>query len=148
MVMCWTAGQKVMPSCPTWSMNLWHVIHSFTVSLSPWPGFNQNWFQYWVVGIKRRLKPNISSLHQNSTHTNSYWSHKNFLGALFTNTNYRKISNIRFTKSQNFNVSHLSLKLSLRNILKPSLSEGRCSWSSANRRCSNFIWVTNNSIAY
>ena len=26
--------------------------------------------------------------------------------------------------------------------------EWRCSWSSADRRCSNFIWVINNSIAY
>ena len=26
--------------------------------------------------------------------------------------------------------------------------EWRCSWSSADRRCSNYIWVTNNFIAY
>ena len=26
--------------------------------------------------------------------------------------------------------------------------EGRCSWSSADRRCFNYIWVINNSIAY
>ena len=26
--------------------------------------------------------------------------------------------------------------------------EWRCSWSSADRRCSNYIWVINNSIAY
>ena len=26
--------------------------------------------------------------------------------------------------------------------------EWRCSWSSANRRCSNYIWVINNFIAY
>ena len=26
--------------------------------------------------------------------------------------------------------------------------EWRCSWSSADRQCSNYIWVTNNSIAY
>ena len=26
--------------------------------------------------------------------------------------------------------------------------EGRCSWSSADRRCSNYIWVINNFIAY
>ena len=35
--------------------------------------------------------------------------------------NYHKISNIRRTKSQNLNVSHLFLQLSLRNILKPSI---------------------------
>ena len=40
-----------------------------------------------------------------------------------THTNYRKISNIRRTKSQNLNVSYLGLQLSLRNtcILKPSV---------------------------
>ena len=35
-------------------------------------------------------------------------------------TSYRKISNIRRTKSQNVNVSRLGLQLSLRNIFKPS----------------------------
>ena len=34
---------------------------------------------------------------------------------------YRKISNIRRTKSQNLNVSRLGLQVSLRNILKPSV---------------------------
>ena len=38
-----------------------------------------------------------------------------------THTNYRKISNIRRTKSQNLNVSYLGLQLSLCNILKPSV---------------------------
>ena len=42
-----------------------------------------------------------------------------------------------------------SLPLSLSNPLKPVLSwEWRCSWSSADRRCSNYIWVINNFIAY
>ena len=35
--------------------------------------------------------------------------------------NYRKISNIRRTKSQIFNVPRLGMQLSLRNILKPSV---------------------------
>ena len=34
---------------------------------------------------------------------------------------YRKISNIRHTKSPNLNVSRLGLQLSLHNILKPSV---------------------------
>ena len=33
---------------------------------------------------------------------------------------YHKVSNIRCTKSQNLNVSHLGLQLSLRNILNPT----------------------------
>ena len=63
---------------------------------------------------------------------------------------YRQISNIRGTKSQNLNDSHLVLRL-----FSPSLywshvfsREWRCSWSSADRRCSNYIWVINNLIAY
>ena len=35
---------------------------------------------------------------------------------------YRKLSNIRRTKSQNLNVSRHGLELSLNNILKPSVS--------------------------
>ena len=35
--------------------------------------------------------------------------------------NYRKLSNIRRSKSQNLNVSRLGLQLSLRNILKPNV---------------------------
>ena len=58
---------------------------------------------------------------------------------------YRKISNIRRTKRQNFNDSHFVLKLSLPNPLKPGFSrKWRCSWSSADKRCSNCIWVINN----
>ena len=54
--------------------------------------------------------------------------------------NYRQISNIRRAKSQNLNVYRLVLQLSLPNPLKPD-REWRCSWSSADRRCSNCIWV-------
>ena len=65
---------------------------------------------------------------------------------------YCKISNIRCTKSPNSNVSHLCLQLSSHNIFKhlsQVLSgEWRCSWSSTDRRCSNYIWVINNLIAY
>ena len=61
--------------------------------------------------------------------------------------NCHKISNISRTKSQNLNDSDLLLKSSLPNPLKPG-REWRCSWSSADRRCSNYIWVIDNSIAY
>ena len=65
---------------------------------------------------------------------------------------YCKISNIRCTKSPNSNVSQLCLQLSSHNIFKhlsQVLSgEWRCSWSSTDRRCSNYIWVINNLIAY
>ena len=54
------------------------------------------------------------------------------------NSNYHQISNIRRTESQNLNVSHLVLQLSLCKYWSQMLSrEWRCSWSSADRRCSN-----------
>ena len=41
------------------------------------------------------------------------------------------------------------LTLALPNPLKPGVSqEWRCSWSSADRRCCNYIWVINNFIVY
>ena len=56
-----------------------------------------------------------------------------------------QISKLRCLKSKNLNVSHLILQASLRNLLKPGVSrKWRCSWSSADRRCSNYIRVINN----
>ena len=63
------------------------------------------------------------------------------------NTWMTKFSNIRRTKSQNLNVSRLGLQLSLHNISCWSQilsGEWRCSWSSADRWCSNYIRVINN----
>ena len=59
------------------------------------------------------------------------------------NEDYHKVSTKRCTKSQNLNVSHLVLQLSLPNPLKPGVEFKM----SANRRCSNYIWVINNFIA-
>ena len=60
---------------------------------------------------------------------------------------YHKTSSISCTKYQNLNVSCLVLQLSLLNPLKPG-RKWRCSWSSADRRCTNYIWVINNFIDY
>ena len=61
----------------------------------------------------------------------------------------REISNIQRTKPKNLNVSRLVVQLSLCNLLKPGVKlKWRCRWSSANRRCSNYIWVINNYIAH
>ena len=63
--------------------------------------------------------------------------------------NYCKISNISYTKSQTemFLISSCSClcPIHLSQLLR---QEWRCSWSSADRRCSNCIWVINNLIAY
>ena len=62
---------------------------------------------------------------------------------------YRKISNIRHTNFPNLNFSRLGLYLSLPVYWSQVLNgKWRCSWSSANRWCSNYIWVINNLIAY
>ena len=61
---------------------------------------------------------------------------------------YRQISNIERTKSQTSNVSCLVLQLFCTSHWSQVLSrEWKCSWSSADRRCSNYIWVVNNFIA-
>ena len=62
---------------------------------------------------------------------------------------YRKIYNIRRTKSQNLNAVNSAFS-SLRTIYWSQVFSGewRCSWGSADRRCSNYIWVINNFIAH
>ena len=62
---------------------------------------------------------------------------------------YRQISKIRRTKSQTLFVYCLVLQLFLLSHWSQVWSpEWRCNWSSANRRCSNYIWVINYFIAY
>ena len=62
---------------------------------------------------------------------------------------YRQVSNISHTKSQYLTNSCTVLQLSLLKHLSQMLSrEWRCSWSSADRRCSNYIWVIDNFIAF
>ena len=63
---------------------------------------------------------------------------------------YRQTSNISRTKSPNLNVSRLVLQLSLPKPLKPAVKSRmkmqlECS---ADRRCSNYIYVIHNLIAY
>ena len=62
---------------------------------------------------------------------------------------HHKSSNISHTKSQNLNDSRLILQWFSEIHWSQVLSqEWRCSWSSTDRRCSNYIWVINNSIVY
>ena len=62
---------------------------------------------------------------------------------------YCQVYTISHTKSQNLNVSHLILQLSSPIYWSQVLNQTwRCSWSSANRQWSNYIWVINNIIAY
>ena len=66
------------------------------------------------------------------------------------NSDCRKVSNIKrnqISKFKCFIVSSCSCLYSIRwsHVLS---WEWRCSWSSAERRCSNYIWVINNLVAY
>ena len=71
--------------------------------------------------------------------------------SLVLNHHYiRQVSNIKPTKSQHLKKSRTVLRLSKCRIPWSPMSsqEWRCSWSSADRRCSNYIWVNDNFIAY
>ena len=62
---------------------------------------------------------------------------------------YRQTSNIRRTRFQNLNVSRLVLQLFCPIYWSQMSSpEWKWSWSSADRRCSNYIWAINNFISY
>ena len=75
-----------------------------------------------------------------------------FIDALTNWTNFHKyceFSNIRRTKSKNSNASQMACSCLRATYWSHVLSgEWRCSWSSADRRCSNYIWLNNNLIAY
>ena len=77
-----------------------------------------------------------------------YWQGRSSIPHSHMMYRYHHISNISHTKSPNFNVTCLILQLSLLMYWSQVLSqEWRCNWSSAERRCSNCIWVISNSIA-
>ena len=74
--------------------------------------------------------------------TEKYWGHST------SKWKYSQISNISHTKSQT-SLLPISSCCCLCPIhwSKVMSREWRCSWSSADRRCSNYIWVINNFIA-
>ena len=59
--------------------------------------------------------------------------------------NYHQISNTRHTRTQNFLSCSCPCPIHWSQVLS---REWRCSWSSADRGCSNYIWVINSAIAY
>ena len=66
----------------------------------------------------------------------------------FSNSIYRQVSYIRCTKSQNLKDSRTVLWLSLPTWSQMLSRQWRCSRSSADSRCSDYIWVIDNFIAY
>ena len=82
----------------------------------------------------------LSNVHWQSPDDNFTWD--------ISSISHCKTSGISRTKSQNLNGSCIPLQLSSLHWSQVLIWEWRCSWSSADRRCSNYIWVTNNLIAY
>ena len=128
-------------------INLYHTEHRllwnyvYYSQVSP-PSFYvvSTCFYRWM----EPLSMNFSQLHQTYSLVPSIQSLK---------TSYHKISNIRRTKSENLSYCRLVLQLPLSCLWPIHWSqvlswEWRCSWSSADRWCSNYIWVINNFITY
>ena len=85
-------------------------------------------------------------IHSTSTHRRDM-EYSNF-DSNWTFT-YRLFFNTRPTKSPNWNVSRPASQSTLLIHWSQVLSrEWRCSWSNADRRCSNYIWLINNCITY
>ena len=65
--------------------------------------------------------------------------------------NYRKLSNIKHTKSQNLNVPHLVLQLSFAQSIEARCyveNEDVVGAEPTGDGCSNYIWVINNFQTY
>ena len=100
----------------------------------------------------------LINLFVNEINTSIRWLHHTHLGNGLIQTgflfswnvrNYRQIPNISRTKSQTDMFLILSCSSHRQIHWSHVLSrEWRCSWSSADRRCSNYIWMINNFGAY
>ena len=122
----WYWSQTKITSC-IWIWNLY--LSRRTIQIEVWPVRTSVFLHFYlsrVVGQSLRSSPALEA------------------------TNYNQTSNISHTQSKNLNVPCLFLQLSLPKSSKPGLfsREWRCNWSSADRRCSNYIWVINNFTAY
>ena len=75
----------------------------------------------------------------------SFLTYSFFRYTCFTNHIYHQISNVRRTKPQYLNICSCLYLIQWSHVLS---QEWRCNCSSADRRCSNYIWVINNFIGY
>ena len=125
--------------------------------------WTNGWVKNWDAGDLRRHRtqndaivitkypnsiwPNVDIWHHTCRLAYSrYWvAACRIQASSWTNDENRDISNISGTKSLNLIVFRLGLKFSLRYMLKPSVKWRRnCSWSSSDRRWSNYVWGINN----
>ena len=117
----------------------------------------------YFIGMPYRYKHvHVNGPARNKASIHFYWANLIFSTALSAQSNpvitwskftpivtYHRTSNISHTKSQNLMFLVLSCSCLCPIHWSQGLSrEWRCSWSSADRRCSNYIWVINNLIAY
>ena len=97
---------------------------------------NKPWW-LWIAsshGSPENARYGHNKTMSNKTMSISYWMH-------------HQTSNKRGTKPQKLNVlSRLAVVVAQSSQVLSR--EWRCSWSSADRRCSNYIWVISNCIAY
>ena len=115
---------------------MWLRFH-LSISVSNNRCFLDWWSCWWVK------RPDISSVRPRCAV--SFWN-SNCVGFIIS---YRQVSNIRRTKSQQLKFLVLSCGCLCRIPWSQILSrEWRCSWGSADRQCSNYIWVIDNFIAY
>ena len=133
--------------------------NDISIEFEIWPKLGVLWFKMYFTDhneilhsvtvltcakfLSDRLSVNIK-FHRNIISGTSAWAKITPVPG-----KYRQTSNICNTTFQNLNVSGLLLQLYCPIHWSQELNrESRCSWSGTDRRCSNYIWVINNSIVY
>ena len=137
-----------------WLNSIFALLYTHWYSLTYFSGYLHHFlsncciFLFVLIVVNLALMPNYFQAPAMVYNCCWMWSSMNmFLEQILTQEwRYRRTSNISRTKSQHVNAFcnclcpfHWSQVLS---------REWRCSWSSADRRCSNYFWVINNFIAY
>ena len=131
----WLSVESPLPSSTTWCPLMESPLPSpvtWWLSIEPPLSLSTTWcpsmesplppYTTWWLSAESPLPS--SHLQLGICQLNLYYRHRHLDGCqlnLRYHNIYRKISNIRRTKSQNLNVSRLGLQLSLCNILKPSV---------------------------
>ena len=117
---------------------MWLLIHVISLSVEEAP-----WQLNTVTIYTNSWKTNTVSIREHSSDRDQY-----SCTLSGTRQTYRQISNIRHTNPQTYMLLIPSCScLSSIHWSQVLSREWRCSWSSADRRCSNYIWVINNFIA-
>ena len=102
----------------------------------------------WVKSCPNANERNLKDIFK-SVATSPSQKHNNACTVRVCLVIYLQVANISRAKSQHLKILVLSCGVLCRiRWSQMSNREWRCSWSSADRRCSNYIWVIDNFIAY